>query len=430
MTSLFIYGLLSLVIGQYWVEHENSECGTGDSNRETKQDLHLYFPNVVYTWENCQAICEQDPECGCVHGDLKSEGTVNSMQKDYDCTGGISYWDNNMSYLTCLTFCAVSAAEWDTPGCCTLKKYVGWPEVSTRCFFFLVDASVREFEVSENANVWYISETWAGTVTLGKQRSCFTYSCTGDECNPSPASTYDAHVLILPTEDPTADPTPLPSINPTGYPTEPTPYPTGYPTTEPTRSPTSIPTSRSSADPTIAPTILPTAQPTWSQTDSYLNAVKSCRMDKVTTFLVAGISLDVRDENNDTALILAAEQDCTSIVELLLELGAEVNIKGSIGRTAITRAVIAGNCETVVLLLKWNADPAIEDTSRKDSYWYAVFDKKVQVCLTSETGWPTRTPTQIHETGKLYKEEWVWACISVLGVMIILVLAYALHNRY
>jgi len=64
---------------------------------------------------------------------------------------------------------------------------------------------------------------------------------------------------------------------------------------------------------------------------------------------------------NDCPLTLAVKVQDPSIVALLLQAGARVDIRDSRGRTALMYAVSSGNPEIVRLLLSAGASPAARD---------------------------------------------------------------------
>src|SRR5262249_36576014 len=56
-------------------------------------------------------------------------------------------------------------------------------------------------------------------------------------------------------------------------------------------------------------------------------------------------------EDNDTALILAAYRGDTNIVKTLLDSGADANIKGSSGWSALNTAIYKGDTASALMLL-------------------------------------------------------------------------------
>lgn len=99
------------------------------------------------------------------------------------------------------------------------------------------------------------------------------------------------------------------------------------------------------------------------------NAVAACNVDAVRLLLGRGAAPDARDRHGDTPLIYAAcrhSHDLAKlrdISQLLLEAGADPNLKGQDGMTALRWAVgiPSGDFRLVRLLLEHGADPWLED---------------------------------------------------------------------
>ncbi|HVB89837.1 MAG TPA: ankyrin repeat domain-containing protein, partial [Beijerinckiaceae bacterium] len=67
--------------------------------------------------------------------------------------------------------------------------------------------------------------------------------------------------------------------------------------------------------------------------------------------------LDLRDNNGDTALVVAVQEDHPACVDALLDAGAGVDAPDALGRTPLMRAVWAANQRMVHKLLDKNANP-------------------------------------------------------------------------
>ena len=83
-----------------------------------------------------------------------------------------------------------------------------------------------------------------------------------------------------------------------------------------------------------------------------LNAVWNDNLDRVKSVLALdnGIDINIRDNNENTALIIASYKENIEIVKSLLDYGAEVNIKNNKGYTALILASYKGNIGIVDLL--------------------------------------------------------------------------------
>jgi hypothetical protein len=89
--------------------------------------------------------------------------------------------------------------------------------------------------------------------------------------------------------------------------------------------------------------------------------------------LERGADMAVRDSLGQTALHVAVENEHKGVIELLLENNADLNIQDSIGRTALFHAVQAGNVEVAKKLLE-----VFVDTNIKDMYGNAPLHLAVE----------------------------------------------------
>ncbi|KAK8535949.1 hypothetical protein V6N13_104560 [Hibiscus sabdariffa] len=72
-------------------------------------------------------------------------------------------------------------------------------------------------------------------------------------------------------------------------------------------------------------------------------------------------TLDWRDKDGRTPLLLAATKGNIECAKMLVESGADKNAKSNDGRTALYRAVAHGNRRMVEMLIEMDADPTILD---------------------------------------------------------------------
>lgn len=94
----------------------------------------------------------------------------------------------------------------------------------------------------------------------------------------------------------------------------------------------------------------------YSQQDELLSKVKYNDVDAIKSLIAAGADINQQDEGTGyTALMWACEFDYTDMAKMLVEEGADVNIRAKDGSTALVRA--SGNAPGVVeLLLAKGAD--------------------------------------------------------------------------
>ena len=77
--------------------------------------------------------------------------------------------------------------------------------------------------------------------------------------------------------------------------------------------------------------------------------------------MLAGHSPDERDQSGKTALMYAAKGTNARVVEMLLDMGADVNAQDEQGETALIVAAGKGHADIVKLLLDRGADVNARD---------------------------------------------------------------------
>lgn len=80
--------------------------------------------------------------------------------------------------------------------------------------------------------------------------------------------------------------------------------------------------------------------------------------ERLAAYLEAGAPVDMRNQNGDTMLILAAYHSRAATVAMLLDAGADVEIENDRGQRALTCAVFKQDEASVRLLMAAGADPA------------------------------------------------------------------------
>nr|XP_006812692.1 PREDICTED: ankyrin repeat family A protein 2-like [Saccoglossus kowalevskii] len=130
--------------------------------------------------------------------------------------------------------------------------------------------------------------------------------------------------------------------------------------------------------------------------------------------ILAGVNVNIQDENGHTPLMWACAQNQTSVVEFLLEKGADASIESVEKETALAFACSQGNVEIVKLLLQSGVDVNSYDMNGGTPLLYAVYNnhpKCVHFLLRSgadltdetETGCSPLNVAMLlgHQTGKL-----------------------------
>lgn len=77
----------------------------------------------------------------------------------------------------------------------------------------------------------------------------------------------------------------------------------------------------------------------------------------------ADFTINVKNNDGNTALILACARDQYDIAELLIKYGADTNVKNGVDRPVIVYALTSNNYQMAKLLLDNGADPNATDTN-------------------------------------------------------------------
>ena len=95
--------------------------------------------------------------------------------------------------------------------------------------------------------------------------------------------------------------------------------------------------------------------------------------------LLKRVDVDARDENDYTALLLAAETGATRSVGTLLKAGADRDARDSFGRSAVYAAAVGGKDETVAKLLEAGASPTNADRDGRGPFWAACATRDTKI---------------------------------------------------
>ena len=113
----------------------------------------------------------------------------------------------------------------------------------------------------------------------------------------------------------------------------------------------------------------------------------------VRRLLDAGVDVNRPYRNNLTALMWAASYDdgvgmraAESVIDLLLETGAEVDAADDRGRTALMMAAKLDHAEVVEMLMRWGADRNLSDKAGKTVFDLSVSDEVRRVLASGPVG--------------------------------------------
>jgi ankyrin repeat protein len=95
--------------------------------------------------------------------------------------------------------------------------------------------------------------------------------------------------------------------------------------------------------------------------DSFLNEVEADNKERVDLFIKAGMNVNVRDKDGNTALMLASITGDPAIVTLLIGKGADINARSTAGYTALMYVSSKGDTAMAKLLIKKGTDVNIRN---------------------------------------------------------------------
>ncbi|MES0884285.1 ankyrin repeat domain-containing protein [Roseibium sp. SCP14] len=87
-----------------------------------------------------------------------------------------------------------------------------------------------------------------------------------------------------------------------------------------------------------------------------LAAAKSGNLAEVQAALTAGVDIETRDSQGQTALLIATRNDQTAVARLLIENGADVNADDDNGNTPFLYAGVEGRADVIKMMLQNGAD--------------------------------------------------------------------------
>lgn len=96
--------------------------------------------------------------------------------------------------------------------------------------------------------------------------------------------------------------------------------------------------------------------------EAFFMAVKAGGIREMYKLLVEGANVDARDDNGQTALMLAAHLGWTPVVERLIRAGADVNAQDDMGGTALMSAVDRSHGTIAKMLIRNGAKVKVRDS--------------------------------------------------------------------
>jgi ankyrin repeat protein len=109
-------------------------------------------------------------------------------------------------------------------------------------------------------------------------------------------------------------------------------------------------------------------------------AARNGHLNTVEFLLRSGAKVDIlADDRGSTPLIDTAMGRHKEVIKILIEAGADVNVKNRDGQTALIIVVGAGDVEIVEMLVKAGADPDIEDAFGVSARMYANIFKNEKI---------------------------------------------------
>lgn len=121
----------------------------------------------------------------------------------------------------------------------------------------------------------------------------------------------------------------------------------------------------------------------WMMTQASMSVGNSpVLLTMVKELMALGVPLNIKDNNEDTGLTLAAFTGDTKSVDLLIQLGADLESRDNYGRTALAGAALRGHADTVRLLAANQAEVNTQDNAKLTPLHLAVSKNNAEMVRT------------------------------------------------
>lgn len=113
--------------------------------------------------------------------------------------------------------------------------------------------------------------------------------------------------------------------------------------------------------------------------ESFLNEAGAGNKERIELFIKAGMDVNAKGVDGNTALMQASVNDNFEVVKLLIDNGADVNAKGSEGFTALMVVSSKGNLVIARLLIKKGADVNVKNNDGETALMLASLNGNIEM---------------------------------------------------
>jgi hypothetical protein len=119
-----------------------------------------------------------------------------------------------------------------------------------------------------------------------------------------------------------------------------------------------------------------------SHTTALEHAVRNSNREMVQLLIAAGANVNLKDESDETALMMLDSDATSDLVWDLINAGARVSLKDNVGHTALMRAASANNLEAVKALIEAGAEVDARNNQGQTALMLAAAEGNVNVVRT------------------------------------------------